>query len=107
MSRTFKISEARARLFDLVDQVTSAEESVVLIEHRDRAERAALVSEQHLRYLYTTIAELRKQGIRPFRLAGSMRLLVSEDELESAIEQTRREQADLAASKFSDLERDA
>jgi PHD/YefM family antitoxin component YafN of YafNO toxin-antitoxin module len=103
MLRTFKISEARARLFDLVDQVTSAGESVVLIEHRDRAERAALVSEQHLRYLYATIEELRKRGIRPFRLAGSMKLLVSEDGLEAAIERTRREQTDLARSKFDDL----
>ncbi len=100
MTRTLKISEARAKLFALVDEVTSEQESVILIEHRDKAERAALVSEQHLQYLYATIAELRKQGIAPFRLARSMELLVNEDELEAAIEQTRREQADLAQSKF-------
>lgn len=101
--KSVKISQARAELFDLVDRVTSQEGEVVLIEHRDRVERAALVSERHLRYLYATIEELRKRGTQPFRLAGSMKLLVSVEELEAALEQSRREQARLAAAKFGAL----
>lgn len=74
MERCVKISDARARLFDLVESVTGEDGVVVLLEHRDRAERAALVSERYLRYLQNTIMELRRYGGRPFRLAGSARL---------------------------------
>jgi PHD/YefM family antitoxin component YafN of YafNO toxin-antitoxin module len=85
MDRCVKISEARARLFDLVDQVTEAREGVVLIEHRDRAERTALISERYLRYLQSTIAELRKSRGPAFRLAGSARLVARPDEVETAL----------------------
>lgn len=74
MERCIKISDARARLFDLVESVTGEAGGVVLLEHRDRAERAALVSERYLRYLQNTIGELRRHGSHPFRLAGSARL---------------------------------
>jgi hypothetical protein len=85
MDKSVKISAARARLFDLVDEVTGAEAGVVLIEHRDRAERAALVSERYLRYLQTTIAELRRYGGPTFRLAGSARLLAPAEEVAAAL----------------------
>lgn len=100
MERKLKISEARAKLFALVDYVTREEQGVVLIERRDRPERAALVSEEHLRYLYATIEGLERRGRAPFRLRGSMKLLVSPEELESALAEGRREQAELAARKF-------
>jgi prevent-host-death family protein len=54
MVKRVNISEARSRLFELVDYV-SAEGGVVLIEHRGRAERAVLVSEAHLHYLETSL----------------------------------------------------
>lgn len=100
MDRKLKISEARAKLFDLVDYVTSEERGVVLIERRDKPERAALISEEHLRFLYATIQGLEKKGCAPFRLKGSMKLLVSPEELEAALAEGRREQAELAARKL-------
>lgn len=77
MDRCVKISDARARLFDLVDEVIGVEGGVVLIEHRDRPERAVLVSERYLRYLQRTVEELRNLGGQPFRLAGSARLVTT------------------------------
>ena len=100
MDKKLKISEARAKLFDLVDYVTSQEQGVVLIERRDNPERAALVSEEHLRYLYATIEGLEKKDRSPFRLKGSMKLLVSAEEMEAALADGRREQAELAARKL-------
>ena len=103
MEKKLKISEARAKLFDLVDYVTSEEQGVVLIERRDKPERAALVSEDHLRYLYATIKGLESKHRSPFRLKGSMKLQVSPGELEVALAEGRREQAELAAGKLQDL----
>lgn len=39
----------------------------------------------------------------PFRAAGSIRLLVTPEELEAGIASERRRQAELAAAKFKDL----
>jgi PHD/YefM family antitoxin component YafN of YafNO toxin-antitoxin module len=85
MDKSIKISEARARLFEIVDQVLVQRDGVVLIEHRDRSERAALISERYLRSLQSTIAELRRYGGRSFRLAGSARLLTSGAEVERSL----------------------
>lgn len=100
--KTVKISEARANLFDLVDFVIDAEDDVVLIEHRDRTERAALLSERYLRYLTGSLEQLRAEGLRDFRLAGSMRLLVSEDELERSLANSRAQEVQ-AGRRFQDL----
>ena len=102
MGRTLKISEARRTLFELVDEVTSGAETVVWIEHRDRAEGAALVSARYLRSLHTRIEELRRQT-RPFKLAGSMRLVGSEADLEADLEALRRAQREAIHAKFQDL----
>jgi PHD/YefM family antitoxin component YafN of YafNO toxin-antitoxin module len=102
MDKKLKISEARAKLFELVDYVTSEEQRVVLIERRDKPERAALVSEGHLRYLYATIEGLERKDRSPFRLKGSMNLLVGPEELEAALAEGRRKQAELAARKLHD-----
>lgn len=102
MDKKLKISEARAKLFDLVDFVTGEEQGVVLIERRNNPERAALVSEEHLRYLYATIEGLESKQRSPFRLKGSMKLLVSPEELEAALGEGRREQAELAARKLQE-----
>jgi hypothetical protein len=45
------ISEARRRLFELVDRVLDHPDEAVYIEHRDRAERVALISETRLAFL--------------------------------------------------------
>lgn len=100
--REVKISEARQRLFELVEQVTSGDEPVVYIEHRDRQHRAALVSEAHLRYLEARAAAATRSA--PFKLAGSMTLLVSDEELEQAMSADRAEQSRLAREKFRDLD---
>lgn len=99
MARTVKISEARARLFRLVDDVIDTD-GIVSIEHRDREERVLLVSEKRFRYLEETLNELKKRTETLFHLAGSIDLLVSEEELEEALKEARAEQARLAKLKF-------
>src|SRR5690606_1252681 len=85
MARLLKISEARRTLFDLVDDVIERADEVILIQHRDRKERVALVNESYIEYLRATIEALKAGDSDEFRLAGSMRLLVAEDELEASI----------------------
>jgi PHD/YefM family antitoxin component YafN of YafNO toxin-antitoxin module len=101
MGRTVKISEARRTLFELVEEVTSAEDAVVWIEHRDRAEAAALVSAEYLRGLERRLEELRRQT--PFTLAGSMRLVGTATDLDADLDELRRRQGELTDAKFRDL----
>lgn len=101
MDRSIKISEARKTLFDLVDRVTRSEEVVVWIEHRDREERAALVSARHLQSLYARIEALQRRT-NPFRLAGSMRLTGDADELGAVLDALRRDQARAALERFEE-----
>jgi PHD/YefM family antitoxin component YafN of YafNO toxin-antitoxin module len=103
MTKRVKISEARAKLFDLVDFVIDAEDDVVLIEHRDRTERAALLSERYLRYLTGSLEQLKGHGRQEFRLAGSIRLLVSEEALERSIAASRAREDRKAEQRFQDL----
>jgi hypothetical protein len=102
MSRRVKISEARRTLFDLVEEVTSAADGVVWIEHRDRAEAAALVSAQYLRGLERRLEELRRQA-GSFTLEGSMRVVGTPADLEADLADLRRSQAELSEAKFRDL----
>jgi hypothetical protein len=102
MTRILKISEARKKLFDLVDDVIERGDEVILIEHRDRTERAALVKENYIVYLQATIAALKSELSSDFRLAGSMRL-VGEQALEAAISENRSRQASLAGQKAENL----
>jgi PHD/YefM family antitoxin component YafN of YafNO toxin-antitoxin module len=103
MGKTLKVSEARKRLFDLVEEVTSESEEIVWIEHRDRPARAALVSEDHLRRLHATIEALRRRRPSAFRVAGSLEIVDGPDSLEEALSRSRAEQGELAATKFQDL----
>lgn len=103
MLKKLKISEARKRLFDLVDEVIGDDDEVVVIEHRDRPRRAVLVSEEHLRRLNATIAALRKRTGDEFQLAGSMKLGVSEQELEAALERSRARHRERSERKFGSL----
>lgn len=95
------VAEARAKLYDLVEYVTETPDSAVVIEHRDRRERAVLVDESHYQYLEALARETRKAAeAQPFRLAGSLRPADGSDvDLGEVIDSIGREQADLARRK--------
>lgn len=97
--RDINISEARRKLFDLVDEVLRKPGSAVLIRHRDREERVALVSESYLESLRQAVARLLGSGASSFRLEGSLRLATSEEELERFLSDGRARQAALAEAK--------
>ena len=103
MKKRMSVSEARATLYELVDYVTESPEAQVVIEHRNRKGRAILVDEARYRYLETTLSEMQKREEKPFKLQGSMTSDLSDDELEEALKQIRREQAALSAAKLADL----
>lgn len=98
--KSITISQARAKLFDLVDQVLKTDQ-VVWIRHRDRDSRVALVSEERLKQLESAIRALRRGG-RPFKLAGSIRIPPGED-VERILSDIRREQAELFEAKLARL----
>lgn len=102
MKKRLTVSEARAKLFELVEYVTDTPDAAVVIEHRNRKGRAVLVDESHYQYLEAMASELKKQA-QPFRLVGSIQSDLSANELEEAMEENRREQARLAQEKFRDL----
>jgi hypothetical protein len=97
------VSQARAQLFELIGEVTQNPEEPVVIEHRDRDERAVLVDEGHYRYLVNVAHGVMVARERPFRLFGSMQLNVPEDEFDAWLDENRRTQAGLAARKLADL----
>lgn len=85
------ISAARSRLFQLTEMVRSGDDTVVVLEQRGGKEHVALVREARLAYLEAMAAEAEQRDAKPFRLAGSIKLLVSEQELEDSLKQIRRE----------------
>lgn len=97
------VSEARAKLYDLVEYVTETPDSAVVIEHRNRKERAVLVDEGHYRYLEAVVEEVRKREKEPFRLAGSIHTDLSDEELDEFFARNRREQAELARKKLESI----
>lgn len=98
------VAEARAKLYDLVEYVTATPDSAVVIEHRDRRERAVLVDEGHYRYLETVVEEVRKRDDPPFRLAGSLRSVDGNDvDLVEVLERNRKEQAELFQKKLDGI----
>ncbi len=101
MPRRIMISEARESLFDLFDEVTHAPDRVIYIQHRNRKERAALTSEEYLRFLETTVQSLRSGSSAPeFSLFGSGTLHVAPDDV---LKKARQQQAELAATKRKEL----
>lgn len=97
------VSEARARFSELVEQVMEEPGSTVVIGHRDRKGSAVLVDARHYELLLAKAEIVDNPPGEPFRLAGSMKLLVPADELEASISAERGRQAELAAAKFGDL----
>lgn len=107
MPKTVTASQARATLFDLIDYVARSPGERVVISHRDRKERVALVSESRLRYL-EAIADARRREAekKPFKLIGSIELLCSPEELEQEMREMREmreERIRRAEAKFQDL----
>jgi hypothetical protein len=96
-------SEARARFSELLEQVTKHPGNAVRIGHRHRKASAVLIDAGHYELLLAKAEIVDHPVGEPFRLAGSMKLLVSPDELEAGIATERRRQAELAAAKFADL----
>jgi PHD/YefM family antitoxin component YafN of YafNO toxin-antitoxin module len=85
------ISAARARLFQLTDLVRAGDDTVVVLEQRGGKDNVALVRESRLAYLEARAADAEQRDAKPFRLAGSIKLLVSPEELEESLRESRRE----------------
>ncbi|MCI0689408.1 MAG: hypothetical protein L0Y54_19555 [Sporichthyaceae bacterium] len=106
MYEIIPISAVRTRVFELFDEVVERPGRKVVIAHRDRAERAVLVSEAYLAELEARVATLEtvvarvseRASAEPFSLIGSARLHSSPD---AVLDATRADQAGRAARKFS------
>lgn len=99
MKRRWSISEARARLSELVAEALRSD-AAISIEHRDRDERVLLVSEKRYRYL-EEIADRVASEARASRLAGSVELRGSDTELERDLARIREEATALAEEKLA------
>jgi len=100
---SLSISDARARLPELARYLSGAPDGVVFIEHRDRAERLALITERRLRYLESLVgASLVREG-GSFQLAGSMTSDLDDEELEEALMAVKREGETQAETKSEEL----
>lgn len=98
------VAEARAKLYDLVEYVTETPDSAVVIEHRDRRERAVLVDESHYRYLEAMTREAKKDA-KPFKLAGSILTPegVAELDVEEMIAEVRRKDEIALQKKLDEI----
>ena len=100
MSDSTKISEARRRLFDLVDQVIEHDD-VIYIEHRDRSERVALVREGRLRYLESLVDS---GEAHPGSLVGTLELVcdTSADETIAEVREADRLSVERRLEEWTD-----
>ncbi len=99
LPRSINISEARARLPELARYLRRSPSRVVFIEHRDMEERLALITEGRLRYLEALVAAAARQADSAFRLAGSMSSTLTDDELEQALLDVKRDQTTRSSAK--------
>lgn len=97
------VSEARARFSELVEQVMEQPGTAVHIGHRGRKGSVVLVDARHYQLLVERARVAEHSWGTRFRLAGSMEILVSDDDLQAGIAAERRAQDDRAAAKLSDL----
>lgn len=101
--RSLSISEARARLPELARYLSGAPNGVVFIEHRDRVERLALITEKRLRYLESLVSgSLVREG-GSFQLGGSMTSDLDDEELDKALMAVKREGEARSQTKSEDL----
>ncbi|MPZ18013.1 MAG: hypothetical protein GEV06_08885 [Luteitalea sp.] len=87
------LAKARAKLYELADHVASSPDAVVYLEHRGKKERLALVREARLAYLEATVERAQARVTKPFKLAGSLQTTLSDEELEAALAEAKREAA--------------
>jgi hypothetical protein len=95
-------SEARREFFALLQAVIHDPTEVVLIEHKDLPEPAALVNAPFLMRTLRLVTHLRNQwpsSDLPFRLIGSATLVGSADDV---LAEVRAEQRSRQQAKFSD-----
>jgi prevent-host-death family protein len=97
------VSEARARFSELVEQVMEQPGTAVHIGHRGRKGSVVLVDALHYQLLVERAKVAEQTWGNHFRLAGSIEILVSDEDLEAGIAADRHAQAELSAAKFSDL----
>jgi hypothetical protein len=91
------ISEARRRLFELVEEVLTGRADRVALSHKGYDERVLLVRARDVTKLEADLAALRERvGPEPRPLRGLGRLHVAADEVLSGV---RDRQAALAAAK--------
>lgn len=98
MRKRTGVSEARRRLFDLVDWVLDHPDEAVYIEHRDRRERVALVREDRLAYL----ERMERERGSPLTLAGSVEV-VGDATVEEVIAELRTESGRQAERRAGEL----
>lgn len=84
------ISRARSQLFQLADRVRSGDDTVVVLEQRGGKESVVLVREARLAYLEAKASEADKARTKPFRLQGSVKLLLPPEALEAALRDIRK-----------------
>jgi hypothetical protein len=95
--RAVPVTTARARLFDLVDDVLTGRSSRVELAHRDHDEHVVLVRKGELEGMEADLLALRSRlGPEPRPLRGMGALTV---EPEQILVRTRARQARLAAEK--------
>lgn len=105
-TRPLPISIARSQLFDLFDGVVAGTRNQVLIERRNRSERAVLTSERYLRHLEDQIRDLThalgrvSESSPPYNFLGS---IASELPAEEVIGRNRTRQKRLTDAKMSRL----
>ena len=78
MLRHVNISKARKELPALFDRVTTHDGEKILIRRRDEEREAVLVSRDYVERL--ELSHRRAASEKPFRLIGSGKLLVSDEE---------------------------
>lgn len=93
-------AEAGPRLRELVEQVVQNSGTTVLIGGSGSREKAVLVDARHYELLVYRSELLREQAGEPFRLAGSIEMTCSDEELEEGIAENRRRQAELFEAKM-------
>lgn len=93
--RVLSITEVRRRMFDLFDEVLARGE-VVVVQHRNREQRAVLTTEAYLRSLESRVEAASGAAGTAFRLFDSAILEVDADHV---LERTRRDQAERARKK--------
>lgn len=103
MKEPISISEARARLPELVRRIAGSPGRVEYITHRDLDEDIAMTTRSHLRFLEDSLRALRGRAATDFRLADSMSTELTDAEIEAALADVKITAAQGADAKRRDL----